>query len=394
MINFGRGVPSADLIDVAGLAQAAGAASTANADASFGYGSPAGYQPLREWIAARHGVDAGSVLVTPGAMQAVALAVDLLVGGEDDTAGEVLVDRPTYDMVLRALAARPVTVRQLALGREWVEPVAVPGAAAVRRCVYAVPTFRNPDGATMALPERELLLERAALEGSAVIEDDPYQELRFDGPALPPLWRLGGLEQVVHVSSFSKTVCPGLRVGYVIADETRIEGLIAAANRTYITPSMFAQAVVHRYLLDGGLDAPLQRMRTELAARAELLCELLSEQLPQARFERPQGGYFVWLRLPSTLTASTLAAAAQRHGVVVAPGSGFLVDGGGEHCVRLCFAAEPPNRIAEGVRRLAAAAREADTREADTRESGAPGGSQQAAGRPQFGEEAVVADPA
>ena len=390
MINFGRGVPSADLIDVAGLARAAGAASTTNADASFGYGSPAGYQPLREWIAARHGVDAGCVLVTPGAMQAVALAVDLLVGAADGTAGgEVLVDRPTYDMVLKALAARPVTVRQLALGREWVEPGRVPGAAPVRRCVYAVPTFRNPDGVTMALPARELLLERAALEGSIVIEDDPYQELRFDGPALPPLWRLGGLEQVVHISSFSKTVCPGLRVGYVIADETRIEGLIAAANRTYITPSMFAQAVAHRYLLDGGLDAPLHRMRTELAARAELMCGLLSEQLPQVRFERPQGGYFVWLRLPAALSATALGAAAQRHGVVVAPGTGFLVDGGGEECVRLCFAAEPPNRIAEGIRRLAAAAREAAVRAVD-----APGGSQQAAGRPQFGEEAVVADPA
>ncbi|MFJ9381678.1 PLP-dependent aminotransferase family protein [Streptomyces sp. NPDC101455] len=376
MINLGRGMPSADLIDTIGLAQAVQGVLARDAGTTLGYGSPAGYQPLREWVAARHGVDPCCVMITPGAMQAVLLATEVLVGC--GAGGEVLVDLPTYDMVLQALTSRGLTVRRFDAAGER------DAAGAGRRCVYTVPTFRNPDGVTVALPERQVLLERATSAGAVVIEDDPYRELRFAGAGLPSLWELSGSDRVVHVSSFSKTVCPGLRVGYVIADERLIESLTAAANRMYITPSMFAQAIAHQYVVEGGLDGPLERMRAKLAARADLLCELLDEELPQAGFERPQGGYFVWLRLSGTMRASDLASAAQRHGVAVAPGGGFFLDGG-ERYVRLCFAAEPPDRIAEGVRRLAAAAAAA---------SGAGRTSQEAAGRPQLGEEPVLAHPA
>ncbi|WP_189220630.1 MULTISPECIES: aminotransferase-like domain-containing protein [Streptomyces] len=357
MFAFGRGVPSPDLIDAAGLAHATRRALADDSDGMFGYGFPGGHPPLREWVAERHGVDASRVMITPGAMQAVALALETLIG--TGSGSELLVDRPTYDMALRAVAARGVTVRQLDLGARWPGPV----PAAERRCVYAVPTFRNPDGATMPLPERERLLEQAASGRVVVIEDDPYRELRFSGSPLPSFRRLGGLDRVVHVSSFSKTVCPGLRVGYVITDARRIGLLTAAANRTYLTPSMFAQAVAHHYVVGepggpGGLDRAVERMRTALAARADRLCGLLRDRLPQAAFTRPEGGYFLWLRLPEPVTAADVVRAARRRDVDVAAGTGFFLTGG-EQYLRLCFAAEPQERMAEGVDRLAAAVEDA-----------------------------------
>ncbi|TDV57405.1 PLP-dependent aminotransferase family protein [Actinophytocola oryzae] len=339
MINFGRGAPSHDLVPTELVAEAASRALADAGARTLSYCPPQGYVPLREWIAQRHGVTVEQVLVTNGAMQAVSLVLDATAAS---TTG-VWVEQPTYDIVLRALARRGMPVR-------FGEPDGPP--ASLR---YAIPTFRNPDGATMPLSRRQALLEQAEQDRAVVLEDDPYGHLRFTGDHLPTLRELRGGQGVLYVSSFSKVICPGLRVGYLIGEPDQVARLVPVANTTYVTPSAFTQAVTHRYLLDNDFDATVKRTSEILGERARLMGRLLSEQFPEARFVMPEGGYFLWLRLPYGVNATVVAGAASESGVTVAPGAQFTVTGG-EDRLRLCFAAEPPERIVEGVERLVAGA--------------------------------------
>jgi DNA-binding transcriptional MocR family regulator len=353
LISFSRGAPSLDIVDVAGLAGAAARAFAADPAGVTAYGTSVGYPPLREWIATRHGVEVPQVLVTNGSMQADAFLFAHVLSAGDD----VVVERPTYDRTLlrlTTLGARvhPVTLQPDGIDVDELRKLLESGVRP--RLVHIIPNFQNPAGATLSLGKRHALLELAAEYGFTVFEDDPYAEIRFRGEALPSLLSLDRTASVVHASSFTKTVCPGVRVGYLIGPADLISGIAERATNTYISPGMVAQGIVYQFCISGDLERSIQTVRTALAHRVRLLGEALRTHLPEARFTEPDGGYFLWVDLPDDVDAAAVFAAATSRRLAVVKGSDFLLEGG-EHSLRLAYSAVPDDQIDEGVRRLAAA---------------------------------------
>lgn len=356
-ISFARGAPSLDIVDVAGLADAAARALAEDPAGVTGYGTSVGYPPLREWIAQRHGVTAEQVLVTNGSMQADAFLFDQLVSEGD----EVVVESPTYDRTLGNLVAAGAQVHQVAMGPDGLEVdqlrSLLAGGARVK-LAHVIPNFQNPAGVTMSARKRESLLELAEAHDVTVFEDDPYAEIRFQGEPLPSLLSLDRGGRVVHASSFTKTVCPGVRVGYLIGRADLIAEIAARATRTYISPGMLAQGIVYQFCVSGGFERSVQTVREALGRRVRLLAEALRAHLPEARFTQPAGGYFLWVELPEDVSADAVFTAAAARGVAVVKGTDFLLSGG-DHALRLAYSAVTDDQIEDGVRRLAEAVAEA-----------------------------------
>ena len=347
VISFARGIPAPECLPVAELADCAKAALDRDGDVVLSYGSTLGYAPLREWLSERHGVEPGRVLVTNGSLQAFHFVLDLV--GDD---GRVLVERPTYDRPRKILAAAAIDFGEVQVDAEGLDVDALEqeldnGPTAF---VYTIPTFQNPTGSTLSLERRRRLAELVRERGVQLLEDDPYGLVRFEGEALPSVFELDGGERVLYSSSFSKTVAPGLRVGYAILPPelvARLEDLVAS---TYITPALLSQATIYEFLRRGSFESNLERVSGLLRTRRDAMLEALEQELAgRARWNRPEGGYFLWLELPDEVDASELLRHATEAGVTFVPGADF---GGPPNSVRLAFSYVSPQEIGEGVRRL------------------------------------------
>jgi 2-aminoadipate transaminase len=355
-ISFARGAPSLDIIDSEGLRVSAQRALTEDPSGAFSYGTSGGYGPLREWIAERHDVDTDRVMVTNGSMQAAAFLFDALV----DEGTEVVIERPTYDRTLLSLRQRGARLHAIAVDADGLDVDALAAAlgdGASPRLAHVIPNFHNPAGATLSADRRARLLELAAEHDFTIFEDDPYTELRFEGERLDTMVS-SQPERVVYASSFSKTVCPGIRVGYLVGDPELMEDVRKRATNTYISPSMVAQAIVNDFCRSGAIDRSIATVKEALRERAQTLGAALETQLPEASFTAPQGGYFLWVDLPEGSDVAAMFDAAAERGVQFVKGTDFMLDGG-EHSFRLAFSGVTPDEIEEGVGRLADAARSA-----------------------------------
>jgi 2-aminoadipate transaminase len=354
-ISFARGVPSADLVDADGLAAAARRALNRDPGGALLDLAPAGYGPLRRWIAAQHEVDPAQVLVTNGSMQAARLLFEATVGPGD----AAVVEGPTYDRALSALRATGADVHQVGLQHDGIDldqlDALLDGTSAPSRLVGVIPNFQNPTGVSLSVPKRRALAALAHRHDMMVFEDDPYRALAF-GEGEPPLTiRSFAPDRVVYASSFSKTVCPGARVGYLIGPPSLIRRLERRAADIYIAPSVLAQAIVHEFVSGDRFEAALAHARRTLAVRARCMLDGLAEAMPGGRCAAPSGGYFLWLTLPDELDGDVFFQAASKLGVSLVRGSGFLLDGGAQ-AFRLCFASVTTSQIHDGVSRLAVAA--------------------------------------
>ena len=344
MISLARGIPAPECIPVEELADCARAAVQRDGTTVLSYGPVGGYQPLREWIAERHGVEPGRVLVTNGSLQGIAFLADRFAGAR------VLVERPTYDRPLKLLAARGVDVTAVDMDDEGLDLDALEqalDAGPEPAFLYTIPTFQNPSGRTLGAERRDRLVQIARERNLLVLEDDPYGLVRYDGTALPTLFELDGGEHVVYSSSFSKTVAPGLRVGYFVLPQALDAELEALAVSTYITPVLLGQATVYEFLRRGNFDSKLERVRGLLRARRDAMLDALEQELPSASWSRPEGGYFIWLELQHDVEEAA--------GVAFVHGTDF---GGAPNSARLAFSYVSPEEIREGIRRLSAAAAE------------------------------------
>jgi 2-aminoadipate transaminase len=356
-ISFARGAPSLDIVDVDGLREAAARALASDPGGATAYGTSVGYLKLRAWIAERHGVEPECVIVTNGSMQADAFLFELLVGAGD----EVVVERPTYDRTLLSLRRRGAQVHAVELTPDGIDTDTLGrlliGPPAIRpKLAHVIPNFQNPGGCTLSEARRRALLWLAAEHGFVVFEDDPYVDLRFEGEPIETMLSMDP-ERVVYASSFSKTVCPGVRVGYLVGPRDLIANVAELATNTYISPSMVAQATVYEFCASGAIDRSIETVRGALAERAEALARALRRELPEAEFVQPQGGYFMWVTLPQrSADANALHRAAAERGVVFVKGTDFMLEGG-ESSLRLAYSGVTPEQIDEGVARLAAAYR-------------------------------------
>jgi DNA-binding transcriptional MocR family regulator len=354
-ISFARGAPSLDIIDVEGLKAAAAEAFASDPGGATAYGTAIGYPPLRKWIAERHQVAPENVIVTNGSMQADAFLFDALVEPGDS----VIVERPTYDRTLLSLRGRGADVRMVELETDGIDVAAVErvlAAGAKPKLAHIIPNFQNPAGYTLSGPKRQRLLELARSYEFTVFEDDPYVALRFEGTPLETMLSMDG-DNVVYASSFSKTVCPGIRVGYLVGPTELIARIVKIATNTYISPSMVSQAIVYNFCTSGALERSIETVKGALRERAQTLCEALRAKLPDARFEEPQGGYFLWVDLPRGTDVGAMFTAAGERGVQFVKGSDFVLEGG-DSSLRLAYAGVTPEQIEEGVERLAEAYRE------------------------------------
>jgi 2-aminoadipate transaminase len=351
-ISFARGIPAPECLPVEELADCAQAALERDGDTVLSYGSSAGYGPLRDWIAQRHGVDPARVLVTNGSLQGMVFLAERFAGER------VLVEAPTYDRPLKILAAHGVETAPIAMDDEGLDLDALTQAlesGGKPAFLYTIPTFQNPSGRTLSAERRHRLAEVAREHELLVLEDDPYGLVRFDGEAPPTLFELEGGTHVAYSSSFSKTIAPGLRVGYFVLPLALERELEALATSTYITPVLLGQATVFEFLRRGNFEPNLERVSALLRTRRDAMLEALERELPDARWSRPQGGYFVWLELPEGADAGALLERATAAGVTFVPGADF---GGTPNTARLAFSFVSPDEIREGVRRLAALVRE------------------------------------
>jgi DNA-binding transcriptional MocR family regulator len=349
-ISFARGAPSLDIVDIEGLRKAADSAFTEDPGGTTAYGTSIGYPPLREWIAEHHGVDPKRVLVTNGSMQADAFLFDALVQAGDS----VIVERPTYDRTLLSLHNRGADVRAVELEPDGIDVAAVERVlkgGARPKLAHIIPNFQNPAGYTLSAEKRRALIELARAHEFTVFEDDPYVALRFKGTPLESMLSMAP-EIVVYASSFSKTVCPGIRVGYLVGPEELIARIAKLATSTYISPNMVAESIVNQFCRSGALERSIETVKEALRERASTLCEALRRDLPDARFVEPEGGYFLWVDLPRGTDVGALFDAAAARGVQFVKGSDFVLDGG-ESSLRLAYSGVTPAEIEEGVRRLA-----------------------------------------
>jgi DNA-binding transcriptional MocR family regulator len=288
--------------------------------------------------------------VTNGSLHAFHLVLEAL-GGE----GRVIVERPTYDRPRRILRSSSLEVAEVEVDADGLDVDELEGfdaAGGEVAFLYTIPTFQNPTGASLSAERRRRLAELARKRGLRILEDDPYGLVRFEGEPLPTLFELEGGEHVMYSSSFSKTIAPGLRVGYVVVPAALASELEGRAASTYITPGLLAQATVFEFLRRGLFESNLERVCGLLRARRDAMLDALDRELSgRASWNRPAGGYFLWLDLAPGLDAGELLREATRAGVTFVPGADF---GGPRSSLRLAFSFVTPGEIDEGVRRLGA----------------------------------------
>ena len=352
-ISFARGAPSADILPRELVRDAAAVALAEDWEKALSYGTGIGHPGLCQWIAERHGgLDAGQVMVANGSLEAGAMLFEHLLEPGD----RVVVEQPTYDRTLLMLQRLGVELVPVPLEADGLNVGAFEAALAKGpiKLAHVIPNFHNPAGCTLSAEKRVRLVELAAEHGFWVFEDDPYRELPFEGEALETMLSLDKAERVIHASSFSKTVSPGVRVGYLAGPAAEIAKLAKRANETYISPNMLAEAVVLELCRSGGLDRNIEFVKGALRDRRDALVEALGEQIPEAEFVVPGGGYFLWLDLAEDTDTSALLAEAKGEGVAFVAGPDFMIDGGG-NSLRLSFASVPPERIPAGVARIARA---------------------------------------
>ena len=355
-ISLARGAPSLDIVAVDDLRAAADRAFDNDPKGAFSYGTSAGYPRLVEWIATKHGVDQKQVIATNGSLQADAFLFQQLVEPGD----VVVVEAPTYDRTLLGLREMGAEVLAIPLEEDGIDVGALQAAleeGARPKLAHVIPNFQNPAGYTLSLEKRKRLLELAAGHDFVIFEDDPYVELRFEGDDLPTMLSLDDAGKVVYASSFSKTVCPGIRVGYLVGPEELIGRIREQATNTYISPSMVSQAVVAEFCHSGAIDRSISTVKTALRERRDATCAALERELPDASFVTPEGGYFLWVDLPEGADVAALEERARERGVIFVKGTDFFLEGG-DRSLRIAYSGVSADEVTEGVSRIAEAFQE------------------------------------
>jgi DNA-binding transcriptional MocR family regulator len=267
-----------------------------------------------------------------------------------------VVEQPSYDRTLLLLGRAGVELVPVPLEADGIDVGGLEAALASGpvKLAHVIPNFHNPAGCTLSTEKRRRLVELAAEHDFTIFEDDPYRLVRFAGEELPTMLSLDQADRVIHASSFSKTVSPGVRVGYLAGSLEQVGPLSKRANETYISPNMLAEAIVFELCRSGALAENVEFVNRALGERRDALVTALGEHLPEARFVVPDGGYFLWLDLEDDADTPAVLEAAADEGVSFVAGPDFMLDGG-RSSLRLSFASVPPERIGEGVARLARA---------------------------------------
>lgn len=372
IISFAGGLPAPDVFPVDRFQDACRRVLEVNGHQALQYSATEGYEPLREMIArhiARYGIKAKAenVLITSGSQQALDLIGKLLINPGD----RVLVEAPTYLGALQAFnvyGAEYISVEsdQDGLRSEFLEDPLRMGP----KFMYVLPNFQNPGGTTLSEGRRHQLVLLADKYGIPIVEDDPYGQLRYEGEHLPPLVVIDrenlrrddgySIGNVLYLSTFSKTLAPGLRLGWIVAPPDVIAKLVQLKQGADLHTSTFAQVVAYEVAKDNFLDDHVKLIRKVYRERRDVMLEALKKHFPpEVTWTHPQGGLFLWATLPEGMDCHKLFDAALKENVAFVPGDSFYAGNGfaqeGNRHMRLNFSYGQPEQIREGIRRLSVA---------------------------------------
>lgn len=367
IISFAGGLPAPEVFPVAEVKAAAQRALEEHGASALQYGTTEGYLPLREMLVrhmARYGirVTPANVLVTSGAQQALDLIGKILL----DPGDRVITEQPTFLGALQAFTSYearylPVPIDDDGMQVDRLEEALEAGA----KFIYVLPNFQNPGGVTLSLERRVRLVELASRYGVPIVEDDPYGQLRYEGRHLPPLVKLDAEHHgcahgersfrggVLYLGTFSKTLAPGFRLGWIVAPEEVITRLVQAKQGADLHTSSFCQHVAYEAARGGFLDRHVLTIRKVYGERRDAMLRALDAHFPRtARWTRPQGGLFLWVTLPAGVDSEELLEDALEEKVAFVPGRSFFPNGDGAATFRLNYSYCTPPRIEEGIRRL------------------------------------------
>jgi 2-aminoadipate transaminase len=358
MISFSGGMPEIRRVPNDAVIAAATAALRETGLEALQYGSSEGRPQVRSVVVdlmAEVGVRVklDDIVITAGAQQALDLVAKIFI----DPGDTIICEGPTYLGALQAFSAYQPNVvcvpmdengMRMDLLAAELERLGPRGA----KFIYTIPNFQNPAGVTLTPPRRRELLELARAYDIPVIEDDPYGRLRFEGGHALPLRALD--DEVIYLGTFSKIFAPGLRLGWVIAPRPILARFLLAKQAADLCGSAYAQTTAERYFADPRWRKTLQDLTRAYGERRDAMIESLAEHFPaEARWTVPAGGFFVWVEMPSFLDCKSILAEAVERGVTYVPGDAFYPDGRGRNCMRLAFCYVEPEKIREGIRRLA-----------------------------------------
>jgi len=356
-IVFTRGVPPPEAFPTEELGACFDAAVRENPDVVLQYGQQPGYAPLRLVLAGEYGASPQEILIGNGSLQLQDLVSSYLV----KPGAAVYTEQPSYDRAIKTFRRRGARTVGIPLEEDGISIERLEAALEreVPAFLYLVPDFQNPAGATLSLDKRQRVIELADRYGFWVIEDIPYRKLRYEGADVPLLREIDP-SRVITMSSFSKLLSPGIRVGFMISpDEDLIRGVTALGEDTYLSPVLPTQAAVAEYLRRGLLGPNIERLKDLYTPRWKAMAGAVRRELPGAQAFIPSGGFFVSVTLPEDANTENLVGRADDIGLVLTPGAAFFADpdegdeANGDRFVRLPFCAVTPGQIGEGVGRLA-----------------------------------------
>ncbi len=355
-IKLTRGVPPVEVFPTDQLETCSRAVLDKYGDVVLQYGPARGFLLLLEVIAEEYGVEPAQVLLGQGSLQLQDFVARLLLKDGD----LVYVEEPSYDRAVTILKRAGSRVIALPLLDDGPDMDVLSRRLEHEKPVlfYVVPNFQNPSGSVMSLDKRQRLADLARQHRFWIIEDDPYRRLRYRGEELPSLYTLAP-DRVLAMSSYSKLLSPGLRVGLCVGDKAVMGSLTQMAEDTYINPSYFNQAIVYDYIRRGWMGPNIERLKALYEPRLDTMLAALDAHMADlATWTRPDGGFFIGMSLNFPVDADRLLAKAREQGLVLSDGRGFFANGGGDDFVRLPFCALTRPEIEQGIARLARVARE------------------------------------
>lgn len=358
VISFAGGLPASRTFPVKELQEAFNYVLSEQGAEALQYGISEGYAPLRAWIAGRmhgKGIDCktDNIFISAGSQQILDFAGKLFLNPGD----KVIVESPVYLAAVQAFRtyqAEFVAVAADDYGMD-VDLLEQKVAEHKPKIVYINPTFENPRAATMSAERRAKVAQIAAKYQVPVIEDDPYGELRFEGAALPPVKSFPGGEWVIHMSSFSKIISPGLRVGWAVADADFILKLTMAKQASDVHTNTLAQQAIYRYLTTNDLDTHIGHIIEMYRLQRDTMLAEMAAHFPAAcQWTKPEGGMFIWVKLPAGADATAILPKAVAEKVAFVPGAPFYAVEEEKNTMRLNFSNSSPDQIRTGIRRLGA----------------------------------------
>ena len=350
-ISFASGLPDPGVFPQETLRTLADDVITRDGRAALQYGSAEGYAPLRASVAemlTRRGLAATpeQVLITAGSQQALDLVARALLDPKD----RVVIESPSYLAGLQLFDSAEVSYQTVPMDADGMVVDGLAAALNGAKLLYTLPNFQNPTGLTLSANRRIDLARRVVEAGVAIVEDDAYHDLRYDGECLPTVSSLAKNPWAIYTGSFSKVIAPGLRVGYLCGSPEMIERLVCLKQITDLHTGSLTQRIAYEYCARGFLEPGIQRLRDVYRARRDVMLAALQAHCPGiVKWNRPQGGMFIFCTLPEERDATTLLRMALARGVVFVPGAGFHVNGGGKNTFRLNFVSEGEERIRSGI---------------------------------------------